>query len=68
MMKDGYVVGHMPRVISTSCAIFIRRGGSILCKIIGRHRYSRDLPQGGMDVPCRLHLMGKKGDVQKVES
>ena len=33
MMKHGYVVGHVPRevphVISTPCAIFIRRGGSI---------------------------------------
>ena len=29
MMKHGYVVSHVPRVISTPCAIFIRRGGSI---------------------------------------
>ena len=68
MMKDGHVVGHVPHVtyIYTLCH-FIRKGGSILCKIIGRHKYSRDLPQGGMDVPCCLHFMGKKGDVKKIE-
>lgn len=67
MVKDSHVVGHVPRAISTPCSIFMRKGGLITCEIIGRYRYSRDLPQGGMDVPCRLHFSGQKTDVHKIE-
>ena len=46
----------------------MRKGGLITCEIIGRYRYSRDLPQGGMDVPCRLHFSGQKNEVYKIEN
>ena len=48
------VVGHVPRFSSSICSIFIRRGGEIVCRITGTRRYSADLPQGGMEVPCIL--------------
>ena len=48
------VVGHVPRFLSSICSIFIRRGGEIECRITGTRRYSADLPQGGMEVPCIL--------------
>ena len=46
---DGEVktVGHVPRLISSICSIFIRRGGVIVYKVQGPCQYSSDLPQGG---------------------
>ena len=41
--SDGSLVCHLPRKISTLCAIFLRRGGSINCEVTGRRQYSRDL-------------------------
>jgi len=52
--KDGVIIGHCPRKISSLCSIFIRRGGSITCQVSGSRRYSEDLPQGGLEVPCTL--------------
>ena len=52
VMKADTVVGHVPRVISPICSIFIRRGGTMKCLIMERRRYSQDLPQGGLEVPC----------------
>ena len=52
--KDDVTVGHVPRAISPICSIFIRRGGTIKCLIIGGRRYSSDLPQGGLEIPCVL--------------
>ena len=48
------VVGHVPRKISSICSIFIRRGGTIHATVNGHCRYSADIPQGGMEVPCIL--------------
>jgi len=47
-------VGHVPREISEICSIFIRRGGNIVCVVNGPRRYSADLPQGGLEIPCIL--------------
>ena len=41
-------VGHIPRMISAVCSIFIRRGGTIFCVVNGACRYSADLSQGGL--------------------
>ena len=37
---------------------FLRRGGTISCEITGRRKYSHDLPQGGLEVPCVLTFKG----------
>ena len=39
---------------SSICSIFIRRGGSIACRVTGHRQYSSDLPQGGLELPCIL--------------
>ena len=66
--KDGIVVGHCPRKISSLCSIFIRRGGSITCQVNGNRRYSQDLPQGGLEVPCILTFRtSKKAELDKTE-
>ena len=60
------IVGHVPKAISTPSHLFLRKGGKITCEMSGPREFSRDLPQGGLDVPCRyifesedLKLMGK---------
>ena len=52
-------VDHLPKSISPICSIFIRRGGTIKSRINGTHRYSADLPQGGLEIPCVLPFLAK---------
>ena len=67
-IKDGAtVIGHVPRKISAACSLFIGLGGVMNCLITDNHRrYSADLPQGGLEIPCKIAfqcgdsaLMGK---------
>jgi len=53
------IVGHIPRRISAVCSISIRRGGTIFCVVTGARRYSADLPQGGLEIPCLLKFIAK---------
>ena len=55
------IVGHRP---STMCSIFIRRGGIIYYTGSERRKYSRDLPQGGMEIPCILHFAGNERELK----
>ena len=57
-MKDGTVVGHIPKKISSVCSLYLRRGGSIICRVTGSRRYSEDLIQGGLEIPCVLIFEG----------
>ena len=66
--KSGNIVGHVPHSISTVCSLFIRRGGAILCVVTGRRRYSKDLLQGGMEIPCKYCFLGNGKEIKKVES
>jgi len=50
------VVGHVPLVISTLCHLFLSRGGTISCTVIGMRRYSTDLPQGGLMFLVNWHF------------
>ena len=52
-------VGHLPRTISPICSIFIRRGGTIISRVNGTRRYSSDIPQGGLEIPCVLTFLAK---------
>ena len=56
------VVGHIP----TLCSLFIRRDGTINSTVSGHRRYSADLPQGELEVPCQLHFTGTPNEVEKV--
>ncbi len=58
------IVGHVPRSISALCTFFIRRGGTIVCQVTGRRRYSSDLVQGGLEIPCTYTFSG--GDVSRL--
>ena len=50
-------VGHVPKKISDICSLFLQRGGRIQCEITGTRQYSRDIPQGGLEIPCDGALM-----------
>ena len=64
--KGSTTVGHIPRMISCVCYTFLRRGGTIHCRVTGQRRHSSDLPQGGLEIPCLLEFVGKAYDVAKV--
>ena len=68
VIKDGVVVGHVPRKFSRMCSLFLARGGVIYCKVTGERRYSIDLPQGGLEVPCKLLFAGKPKDIKNLKS
>ncbi len=38
-----------------------------MCKITGRRRHSKDLAQGGLEIPCTLTFEGGSKDITKVE-
>ena len=54
VVRSGVIIGHVSRKISSVCSMFLRRGGTISCRVTGGRRYSEDLPQGGLEVPCTL--------------
>ena len=67
VIKDNTVIGHLPKKISAGCSLFLRRSGRIWCEVIGRRRYSHDLIQGGLEVPCMIHFEGQHKDILKLE-
>ena len=66
VIKDSSIVGHLPRKISRICALFIRRGVVIYCRVTGRREYSTDLPQGGVEIPCLLLFEGETKEIKKL--
>ena len=61
------VVGHVPRRISAACCLFLRRNGIIDCKITGSRRYSADLVQGELEVPCKYTFRGEAKYISKLK-
>ena len=60
LRKDDTTVGHVPRAISCVCTLFLRRGGFIKATVTGPRRYSQDLPQGGLELPCTYRFTGER--------
>ena len=53
--ERGAIIGHLPRKVSRLCLLFLQRGDSCYRMYSHRRRkYSPDLPQGGLEVPCML--------------
>lgn len=67
VMYNAGVVGHVPRVISAACSLFLGRSGTITCTIIGSRRYSSDLPQGGLELPCQYNFSGNEVLMKKLK-
>ena len=66
VVKGATTVGHVPKKISTICSLFLRRNGTIRCRVTGARRYSADLPQGGLKIPCTWMFQGDSMIVTKV--
>ena len=60
-------VGHVPRSISAVCCSFLRRGGRIVSQVTKSRRFSADLAQGGIEIPCVLTFIGLEKEILKVE-
>ena len=54
------------RAIFSVCYLFLRRNGILMCEVTGGRCYSVDLPQGGLEVPCKLIFFGASIKVQKL--
>ena len=68
VVRRSTVVGHIPRKISAASALFLaRRGGTICCEVTSTRRYSEDLPQGGLEIPCKFTFSGELKDVGKLK-
>ena len=70
--KDPYavcvvIVGHVSRKISAACSLFLRGNGTITCIVTAARRFSVDLPQGGLEVPCKLVFKGPKALILKIK-
>ena len=46
-------VGHIPMKISQLYNSFITKGGTIEVVIMESRQFAADLPQGGLDIPCK---------------
>lgn len=67
VLKSGMIVGHLPRKVSRISSLFLKRGGTIECTVTASRRYSVDLPQGGLEIPCCLLFRGKLVDIEKLK-
>ena len=67
VIKDSVTIGHLPRKISRVCSLFLQRGGSITCTVTATRRYSADLPQGGLEIPCLLLFEAQPKEIQKLK-
>ena len=63
---DTTTIGRVPRKISAVCSLFLRTRGTIQCQVMEARRFSADLPQEGLEIPCVLTLMGEPKDIMKV--
>ena len=66
VVRSLVTVGHIPRKISSICSMFLLRGGTITWRVTATRRYSGDLPQGGLEIPCLLTFKGTMKDIAKI--
>ena len=66
--KDsGETVGHVPKKISRICSSFLQQGYVLTATVTGRRRYSSDLVQGGLEIPCDLRFVGDEKGIIKLK-
>ena len=39
----------------------------MMCHVVGTRAYTRDLPQGGLEIPCQYIFRGKPTEIAKVK-
>ena len=53
ILKDGVIVGH---VLSKVDEFFVKHGGTPICIITGKYRYSDDANIDGLEIPCIMKV------------
>ena len=66
IIRRGATIGHVPRYVSRGFLLFLQLGGSITATVVSTRRYSRDLPQGGLEIPCQYTLEWPTNEVKKI--
>ena len=66
VIRRGVTIGHVPRYVSQGFSLFLQLGGNITATIVSARRYLRDLPQGGLEIPCQYTLEGPTNEVEKI--
>jgi len=66
VVRRGIIVGHVPRYLSRGFSLFLEMGGSISATVVSTRRYSRDLPQGGLEIPCQYLLQGPTEETKNI--
>ena len=54
-------------MLSRICSLSIARGETITCVVNGPQRYLVDLPQGGLEVPCKLQFSSSRKEIAKLK-
>ena len=54
--KDWKTVGHVAKNVSKEMYIFIKFGRRVEMKVNGKRRYSKDLQQGGLEIPSMFSV------------
>lgn len=62
VIKDGCVVGHVPRSISKVSWFFLKRGSHTLCRVTGNRKRGV-----GLEVPCVYTYSGSTKNVEKLK-
>jgi len=57
----------LPQKISHICSSFLRLDGVICGTVTVTCRYSGDLGQGSMEIPCQMKLKGMHTKLQKIK-
>ena len=47
------LLGHMARYVSQGFSLLLQLGENITATVVSTKRYSRDLPQGGLEISCQ---------------
>ncbi len=66
VLERDRIVGHLPRKYSRLSSLFLDKGGSITCTVTGRRRFSSDLVQGGLEIPCLVTFRSSKNTIKKL--
>ena len=66
VLKDGVIVGHVPRELARICWYFLqKRHSTMICKITGPQKLS-EVEGKGLVVPCVYHFTSKSKHLQKL--
>ena len=67
VLKDGEVVGHIPRALAKTTSFFLRYDGNVVfCEVSGE-RVNRGV-QLGVEVPCIYKFYGCQSHIKKLKA